>query len=185
MEDVLYWLKMRFQMDAPEGCVRACGCVCLPPFRMRGCVDAVDACGLPGTLLACGVACMCKSASRTRLTKLWLVPISSYLQSFPFPNRYNPKVRPMMLTLEKIQYRHRPLAYYAMLTGLQVRCWLFSPLQRGPLDHLIHRPRSHSSGGGPRRADAPGVQAPRDQRHRLLVPLLPAQSPGQGSVLRF
>lgn len=28
----------------------------------------------------------------------------------------------MMLTLEKIQYKHRPLAYYAMLTGLQVRC---------------------------------------------------------------
>lgn len=27
----------------------------------------------------------------------------------------------MMLTLEKIQYKHRPLAYYAMLTGLQVR----------------------------------------------------------------
>lgn len=29
----------------------------------------------------------------------------------------------MMLTLEKIQYVHRPLAYYAMLTGLQVRAF--------------------------------------------------------------
>lgn len=24
MEDVLYWLKMRFQMDAPDGYVHAC-----------------------------------------------------------------------------------------------------------------------------------------------------------------
>ncbi len=47
----------------------------------------------------------------------------SYLahQTIITTDRYNPKVRPMMLTLEKIQYVHRPLAYYALLTGLQVR----------------------------------------------------------------
>ncbi|KAM3576717.1 hypothetical protein VYU27_001312 [Nannochloropsis oceanica] len=52
VEDVLYWLKMRFQIDCPEG--------------------------------------------------------------------YNPKVRPMLLTLDPVKYNHRPLLFYAVLTVIQV-----------------------------------------------------------------
>lgn len=52
LAQVLYWLKMRFQIDCPEG--------------------------------------------------------------------YNPQVRPMLLTLDKITYMHRPLVFYASLTIIQV-----------------------------------------------------------------
>lgn len=91
IEDVLYWLKMRFQIDAPDGWVG------------RGCMN------VPSSPSGKG----------------WVLIVSSLIsfhdtRTHTHSHRYNPKVRPMMLTLEKIQYVHRPLAYYAMLTGLQV-----------------------------------------------------------------
>ena len=36
------------------------------------------------------------------------------------PEGYNPKVRPMLLTLDPIKYNHRPLLFYAVLTVIQV-----------------------------------------------------------------
>lgn len=87
---------------------------------MRACVRGFgDACGLPPpTNFSHPTLPFPRPPDPVRLTRV-CVCMARSSPSY----RYNPKVRPMMLTLEKIQYVHRPLAYYAMLTGLQVRAF--------------------------------------------------------------